>query len=60
MITKNSFFQVGLELDNKEMVFIDRSRTFIEPKLVKVLIEWEYMIDNDTLLIINTPNGMII
>ena len=42
------------------MVFIDRSRTFIEPKLVKVLIEWEYMIDNDTLLIINTPNGMII
>ena len=42
------------------MVFTDDSRTFIEPKLVKVLIEWEYMNDNDTSLVINSPNGKII
>ena len=42
------------------MIFIDRSRTFIEPKLIKVLIEWESMIENDTSLIINSPNGMMI
>jgi hypothetical protein len=41
------------------MIFIDRSRTFIEPKLVKVLIQWESMAENDTLLIIYSPNGMI-
>jgi hypothetical protein len=33
---------------------------FIEPKLVKVLIEWENMVDNDTLLVISSPNGMMI
>ena len=33
---------------------------FIEPKLVKVLIEWEHMTDNDTSLVISSPSGMII
>ncbi len=42
------------------MIFIDRSRTFIEPKLVKVLIEWEHITENDTSLIINSPNGMMV
>lgn len=41
-------------------MFIDRSRTFIEPKLIKVLIEWESMTENDTTLVIHSPNGMII
>lgn len=48
-----------MDLDSKEMIFIDRSRTFIEPKLVKVLVQWESMIENDTSLVIHSPNGMI-
>ncbi|CAF0959935.1 unnamed protein product [Rotaria sordida] len=53
-------FEIGQELDSKEIVFIDRSRTFIEPKLVRVLIEWESMTDNNTSLIINSPNGAVL
>jgi len=46
-----------LELDSKELVFLDRSRTFVQPKLVKVLIEWNNMTNNDTHLIIQNPIG---
>ncbi|CAF3556624.1 unnamed protein product [Rotaria socialis] len=53
-------FEVGLELDVKEIVFLDRSKTFIEPKLVKVLIEWESMNDNDTCLVISSPSGIVL
>lgn len=51
-------FEVGLELDNKEIVFLDRSRTFIQPQLVKVLIEWNNMTNNHTNLIIQNPIGL--
>lgn len=51
---------MGLDLDSKEVIFHDRSRTFIEPKLIKVLIEWNAMTDNDTSLIIHSPNGTFI
>ncbi|CAF3149911.1 unnamed protein product [Rotaria sp. Silwood2] len=53
-------FEIGQGLDSKEIVFIDRSRTFMEPKLVKVLIEWESMTDNDTSLVINSPSGAVL
>ena len=48
---------MGLDLDSKELMFHDRSRTFIEPKLIKILIEWNAMTDNDTSLILHSPNG---
>ncbi|CAF3656877.1 unnamed protein product [Adineta steineri] len=53
-------FEVGLELDSKEIIFIDRSRTFIEPKVIKALIEWQNMTSNDTSLVIHNPNGAIL
>ncbi|UJR31492.1 hypothetical protein I4U23_018981 [Adineta vaga] len=53
-------FDVGLQIDIKEMVITERSRTFFEPEEIKVIIEWQTVRRNDTALLIKSPDDIVV
>ncbi|CAF4509194.1 unnamed protein product, partial [Rotaria sp. Silwood2] len=53
-------FDIGFTIDTRNNVFIDRSRTFIEPKIVTVLIEWTSEMNEEVSLVMEDPTGNVI
>ncbi|CAF2088927.1 unnamed protein product [Rotaria magnacalcarata] len=52
-------FDIGFTIDTRDTVFIDRSRTFLDPVLVTVLFEWKSKTNEDISLVMKDPSGNI-
>ncbi|CAM4976270.1 unnamed protein product [Rotaria socialis] len=51
---------IGFTIDTRDTVFIDRSRTFLDPVLVTVLFEWKYKTNEDISLVMKDPSGIVV